>query len=589
MDPGIIIVAANKTGRDDLMPKEKIIQHKMEIITDIKTIMRDGTVLYGDLYKPQGEGKFPAILLRYIFKKENLARNWEIYEPFHFVKAGYAVFIQDVRGTGKSEGELRRFTADGLDGYDTIEWMAEQPWCDGNVGMMGNFYSGFLQFAAAAERPPHLRCICPFQTSVTLNRHNNTRGFMFASHIGWCLSRIIDRMKDGWYDEKTTAKYLPILQEYFDEYPKQVAYRPLKDMPAAQIKEFPLLTEYLDHVILNYDNLDYIHKEGKDMDLSRIEVPVFCCAGWMDTTSNAIIDQHIELVEKGEGLGKNSSILIGPWIAGASMTTDGIELDLGKGTSGYEVGVTERMIEWFNKWMKNTNEYQYAPITLFVMGKNIWRQEHEWPLARTVYKNLYLHSDGNANTRFGDGRLNFDKPEHHEPSDVYMHNPEKPILSQAMGKDARKLEERPDILVYTSEAMEADVEVTGLLEAVLYVSSSAPDTDFMVKVLDVLPDGRAIALSEGATRARYRNSWTPELLEKGKVYKIHVKAGYLSHTFLRGHRIRIEVASSNFMLFDINQNTGVRPGEDPDIEIAVNTIHHRPGAESMLILPVIPE
>ncbi len=574
------------------MPTIENKQFKMETIKNLVTVVRDGTRLYGDLYKPEGEGKYPAILLRFIFKKDNYSRTWEVYDPIRFVKAGYAVFVQDIRGTGVSEGEFLRFTADGKDGYDTIEWMAQQSWCDGNVGMFGNFYAGFLQFAAAAERPPHLRAICPFQTSVTLNRDNNTRGFLFASHIGWCLSRVIDRLKDGWYDEETTAEYLPMLQAYFDEYPKQVAHRPLKEMPAAQIKRFPIIRGYLEQLVIKYDDLDMIHKEGKDMDMSLVEVPVFGCAGWMDVAKNGIIDNHLALMENGTGLAKKSKIMLGPWKPGAGLNTDGVEMDFGEGNSGYEMGVSEKMIEWFDRWMKDGTEDSIEdeyPIHLFVMGKNIWRREKQLPIERTEYTDLYLHSAGEANSRFGNGTLSFEKPEKEEPSDVYMYNPENPVPTQEMGKDSRKLEERADILVYTSEPMENELEVTGLLEAVLYISSSAKDTDFMVKVLDVFPDGKAVFLSDGATRARYRNSWTPELLEKGETYEVRVKAGYTGHTFMKGHRIRIEVTSSNFIKFDNNHNTGVRPGDDMDIEIAVNKIHHTPGACSKLILPVIPE
>ena len=197
------------------MNKEDIQLYEMETVSDLAIKMRDGITLYGDLYRCKTDKPCPVILCRYIFRKEEFARHWAIYEPSYYVKHGYHVFIQDIRGTGKSEGEFLRFTADGKDGYDTIEWLAKQSWCDGNVGMFGNFYAGFLQYAAAYEQPPHLKAICPFQTNVTLNRNNNTRGFLFASHIGWCMSRIIERMKDGWYDQALTDKMLPVFENYF--------------------------------------------------------------------------------------------------------------------------------------------------------------------------------------------------------------------------------------------------------------------------------------------------------------------------------------------------------------------------------------
>lgn len=571
------------------MTREAAAWRRDERITGIPTRMRDGVTLYGDLYKPVGDGRYPAILCRYVFRKENMARNWEFYNPANYTKNGYAVFIQDVRGLGESDGEFVRFTADGPDGYDTIEWMAAQSWCDGNVGMFGHFFSGFLQFAAAAEQPPHLRTICPFQTGVTLNRDNDTRGFMFASHIGWCLSRILDRMKDGRYDEQMTMRLKPQIEAFFANYQQQVKFRPLKDMPAAQCSEFPLLGEYIRHIVDGYDNLDLIHEEGKDLDFSKINVPVFECAGWMDTSHNSTIDQHIGLISHGTGNAGQSELLIGPWTSGESLEAHGVDLSFGNGWTGTEIGIADRMIRWFDRWLKAENPAfaERKPITYFVMGKNEWRSCVNWPPDDVHDEACYLHSGGSANTCSGNGLLDFSPPEGHEAPDKYLYDPDNPVPSCPVGTDAGILESREDILVYTSESLESSLEITGLIKAVLFVSSSASDTDFMVKLLDVFPGGKAVSLSEGATRARYRNSWTPELLEPGTVYEITVKVGYLSHQFAKGHRIRIEITSSNFMKFDYNHNTGLRPGDDPNVAVAVNTIHHGQVAASRILLPVV--
>jgi uncharacterized protein len=563
---------------------------KSELITNIPARMRDGVTLYGDLYKPAGEGRRPAILCRYIFRKENMARSWELYNPYYYTQRGYAVFIQDVRGLGQSEGEFTRFTADGRDGYDTIEWMAEQSWCDGNVGMFGHFYSGFLQYAAALEHPPHLRAICPIQTGVTLNRNNDARGFLFASHIGWCLSRVLDRMDDGRYDDQTVARLRPRIEAFFADYQNQARYRPLREMPAAQFKEFPILGEYIRHIVDGYDDLDLIHEEGKDMDLGGIEVPVLEFAGWMDSAHNSAIDQHLALSRSGAGEARRSELVVGPWTSGEAMAARDVELDFGNDFSGARIGISDRIAKWFDRWLKREEQRDEdpAPIAYFVMGKNAWRASRQWPPINMRYADCYLRSGGGANSASGDGRLSFVPPELEEPSDSYLYNPNRLIPTLPMGRDGKQIEGREDILVYTSDELEADMEITGLIKAALFVSSSAPDTDFMVKLLDVFPDGRAIALSEGAARARYRNSWEAELLEPGFVYEIGVKAGYISYQFAKGHRVRIEVASSNFMKFDYNHNTGRRPGDDPDIIPAINTVHHRPAAASRILLPVVP-
>ncbi len=571
------------------MTREKPIELRMEIITNIPTAMRDGITLYGNLYKAEGNKKCPTILFRYIFKKERAGRNWKIYNPEFYVKAGYNVFVQDVRGTGVSEGEFERFTADGKDGYDTIEWLATQPWCDGNVGMFGNFYAGFLQFAAAAERPPHLKAICPFQTSVVLNRDNNNRGFLFSSHIGWCLSRILERVKEGWYDEELANRLIPQMEVYVANYQKQVLYRPLRDMPAAKFDEFPIFKDYIDHLVVNYDNPDYIHKEGKDMDFSRINVPAFGCAGWFDVSRNSTIDQYLGLIKDGEGLAKESEMLIGPWIPGEAMSTEGIELSFGENSTEEYIGVVQRMIAWFDRWLKGITPAQKKdPIEFFVVGKNIWRSEKEWPLTNTVDKIYYLQSAGRANTCLGNGKLSPNKASVNQKVDSFIYDPNNLVPSLSIGKDASELEKRGDILVYTSEEFTQDTEFSGLASAILYVSSSAVDTDFMVRIMDVLPNGKAVAISDGATRARYRNSWEPELLEHGKVYEVEVKIGYISYTYQKGHKIRIDITSSNFMKFDYNHNTGLRPADDPNIVVAVNTIHHNEIYDSRLILPLIP-
>ena len=207
---------------------------------NVETPMRDGVILRGDLYRPQEQGKYPLLLWRSIFRKNTLARAFQQYVPSYFVQCGYVVFIQDVRGLGESDGEFDRFTADGKDGYDTIEWLAGQDYCDGNIGMIGNYYAGYLQLMAAAEAPPHLKAICPMQTSVSINRDCDNRGFMFYSHVGWCMSRQINRLRDGRYDWETTDKYLPMLLDYIKDYPtRQLLHRPLHDMPAVKNTPFP--------------------------------------------------------------------------------------------------------------------------------------------------------------------------------------------------------------------------------------------------------------------------------------------------------------------------------------------------------------
>jgi putative hydrolase, CocE/NonD family len=362
-------------------------------------------------------------------------------------------------------------------------------------------------------------------------------------------------------------------------------------MPAANIKEFPLLKEYMEHLVKGYDNLELIHKEGKDMDLSRINVPVLGSAGWFDDSRNSTIEQYMELAEKGEGLAKESEIIIGPWEPGENLYTSGLELDFGKSCDKSQQMIAQEMLSWFDRWLKGIMPTKnHRPVRMFCVGPNIWEEANTWPIPGTKDLDLFLSSDGHANTRFGDGLLTLEKEtnagSNRKNTDSYLYNPERLIYTQSMGKDHRKLEEREDILVYTSKELQEDILVTGLIEAKLFISSSALDTDFMVKVLDMPGNDRAIAITEGATRAKYRNSWKEELLTPNEIYDIAVKAGYVNYCFKKGHKIRIEIASSNFMKFDYNHNTGKRVEYDADIICAVNTIHHSGQTPSKIVFPV---
>jgi putative CocE/NonD family hydrolase len=295
----------------------------------------------------------------------------------------------------------------------------------------------------------------------------------------------------------------------------------------------------------------------------------------------------MDLREKGEGLAKESEIIIGPWEGGENFTVGGVELDFGKSCEGSQQFMMQEMLAWFDRWLKGTKAKElHKPIRMFSVGLNRWEETATWPVPVAEEISLFLSSQGKANTRFGDGSLTFQRENNEEKPDHYLYNPEHLIYTQPMGKDHSKLEEREDILVYTSEELQKDILVTGLIEAKLFISSSAEDTDFMVKILDMPKADKAIAITEGATRAKYRNSWTAQLLNPDQVYDITVKAGYVNYSFKKGHRIRIEIASSNFMKFDYNHNTGKRVEYDKDIKCAVNTVYHSEHTPSRIVLPV---
>lgn len=561
----------------------------MRVYYNRPTKMRDGVTLYGDLYLPEKEGSYPAIVIRYMYDKSDIRKQWYIYDPADFVARGYAVFVQDVRGTGESEGDFFPWVADGKDGYDTVEWVAGQEWCDGNVGMMGLSFFGFSQLVAAVERPPHLRAICPFQTGLTLNINNNVRGFVFSSHIGWILSMALARLKKGWYTEQTAKEYIPVIEEYLKNLKEQFKHLPIRDMPAAQIKGFPAIEEYTTHILENFDNPEYYMREGKLINFEDVQVPVFGLAGWMDTTRNGVVDHYLGFLKHGNDVVKQGQkLVLGPWGHGAVLNPGSSEMDFGYEASGKDIGVQEMMIDFFDRYVKGIRNgwEERPPVKIFVIGKNIWRDEWEFPPKRAEKLEMYLHSEGAANSLDGDGVLNFQPPDD-EPCDSYDYDPKNPVPTLPAMTDHRVVQKRGDVLVYTSPPLEKMIEVTGLPKLILHVSSSARDTDFCGKLLDVFPDGRAISIGDGGIRARYRNSWEPEYLSPSEKYEIEIPLEYISYAFLPGHRIRIEVTSSNFPKFDFNHNTGKRPAEDIDLVVANNCVYHEASMQSRLVLPVI--
>ena len=536
---------------------------------NVETPMRDGVILRGDLYMPAEQGAFPLLLWRTIFRKNTLPRAFGQYDPAYFVRRGYAVFIQDVRGLGESDGEFDRFTADGKDGYDTIEWLAAQDFCDGNVGMIGNYFAGYLQLMAAAEKPPHLKALCPMQTSATLNRDCDNRGFLFYSHIGWCMSRLISRLRDGRYDEETTRKYLPLLLDYIRDYPtRQLLHRPLRDMPALRDTPFAILKDYYRHLVEGYDDFDLIHKEGRDMDLRAVRVPAFYVSGWYDSSRTPMIE-HCRVQREN---GTDSRVLVAPWQPGEAPARADSALETGETA----VDIQLETAQWFDHWLKGGPKPAQKPYRYYDIAANTVWESDAWSGGEDALRAWYL-ADG--------GRL-LDAAPAGESADSYTHDPAHPLRYAGYGPAGKLRPSQPDTLRCVSEPVPDALPIRGLARAELYLSSDAKDADVAVRLLDVAPDGSAFAVCDGATRARYRNGWTPEPLESGNIYPVEVLLGYVCYTVRAGHRLALEIAGSAFPKYDVNYGTAVRPPEDTQSVISHNRIHGGGEAPSRLLLPL---
>lgn len=545
-------------------------QPTMRVAFDTEIPMRDGVTLRGDLYRPDTAEKVPALLIRTVFSKDLFGRCFGQYDPSWFVRRGYAVYIQDVRGLGRSDGEFDRFTADGKDGYDTVEYLARQPWCDGGVGMMGSYFSGYLQIMAATEEPPHLKAMIPMQTSVSINRDCDNRGFLFYSHIGWCMSRLINRLRAGRYGAQITAEYLPRLLDYIRDYPeRQLKALPLTEMPAVKDTPFPLLKDYFRHLVAGYDDLALLHKEGRDMDMTTIRVPALYVSGWYDSSRTPLIDH----CRSQRAAGVDSRVLIAPWQPGEPPARADGALETGV----YAVDLQEEMTRWFDHWLKGGPAPDSPAYRFGDMATGEWFGADAWPCDGEATEQWYFRQDGGLSQT----------PPEASGCAAYTHDPMSPLPYRPFGNAGQWRRDADDRrAVFLSEPIPSPRELLGLVRAEVCLSSDAKDADVMLSLSAIDPDGRRFVICDGATRARYREDWTPRLLETGRTYRLEVLLGHIHYTIPAGARLMVEIAGSAFPKYDVNHGTGHPPATDTDWTASHNRIHFGPGCASGIRLPL---
>ncbi len=561
------------SGSDSIEPADG---RDCRILRNVKVPMRDGTKLSTTVYLPLGEGPFPIVLVRTAYNRVG------IYDPF-LIKHGMALVVQDCRGRYDSQGEFYPFIHEADDGFDTLEWVGRQQWCNGEIGMFGDSYLAATQFHAAVTGNKFLRVLNPrFMAGDCWKRAYYCDGaFSLALTWSWLCFEAASRTSE--------ANMMPLL-----------------DVPEL-LRKLPILS--LDEVSgagrVNYYR-DYVEHSSYDEHwkvlnirdrYNLFDMPVFLIGGWYDNYAAETVANFLGLRKHAPTpeLRRSHRMLIGPWTHGINPTSVLGELDFGENSLA-ENDATHRWLDCILH-DRDPSEFQHAPIRIFVMGLNEWRDEYEWPLARTRYVNYYLHKCGG---------LSPEKPQV-EPPDRYTYDPEDPVPTlggnHSIGLynpglydfvkpgpfDQRPLEVRPDVLVYTSDILEQDTEVTGPIVLKLYAASSTPDTDFVARLTDVHPDGRSINITEGVIRARFREDvWgKPKLLEPNRVYEFSIDMQVTSNLFKKGHRIRVYVTSSSFPLWDRNLNTGNDPGTDTEMQTANQTIYHDRGRPSHILIPVV--
>lgn len=566
--------------------------YAVKVERDISAKMRDGVALRADIYRPDADGKFPVLLQRTPYNKTG----WSMNFAYLAAARGYVVVIQDVLGRYTSEGDWYPFIHEAEDGYDTVEWVAALPYSDGRVGMFGGSYVGATQMLAATAHPPHLAGICP---GVTASNYHDGWTYQGGAFEQW----FDESWGSGLAQDTLNRSVQKATNARIGEDVLPLATYPLFNLPAPGVVNAstpslaPYFLDWLAHP--SYD--DYWKRLNLEDHYPDIRVPALHIAAWYDIFLGGSLRNYTGLKARAATeearKGQRLLVTIGGHAGGGRKIG---ELDFGPEAAKYEEN--DATLRWYDFLFKGTqNEFATGkPVTIFVMGPNQWREEDDWPLARAKNTRYFLHSQGAANSSRGNGSLSTSAPAS-EPADKFTYAPGKPVpttggplccdaVHLAPGpKDQRAVEERDDVLIYSTPSLEHDLEVTGPVRLEFFASSSAVDTDFTAKLVDVYPDGSAINIAEGILRAKYRDSQeTSTLLTPGKVYSLGIDLWATSNVFRAGHRIRLEVSSSNFPRFDRNLNTGESAATSAKWASATNTILHDAAHPSALLLSVVP-
>jgi len=566
--------------------------------------MRDGTTLRADVYRPSTSQPVPVILVRTQYGKEAAQIQPSRYQrPDWFASHCYLVVIQDIRGQFASGGTFSEFINDRNDGYDSVEWAATLPGSSGKVGMYGSSYVGATQWLAAETAPPHLATIVPANTGS--DYYDGWTYENGAFRLNFIEPWVMDTIALSAAKNRGDTEVAQQLTQDFKDIATWLRYAPYRSFPPFHPGAGAVAPYFYDWVAHRTDG-PYWQRWEPQRYYSTINIPVLDVEGWYDAFLTGGVRNFTGMVSSGgSALARtNQRIVIGPWDHIGWGRPDSTVAPMLKQI--WPVGnspINELMLAWWDHFLKGIdNGVSNGPtINYFEMGANVWKTASAWPLPGTQWASYYLSSGGHASSVRGDGQLVTSPPATGQQPDTYDYDPRNPVPSvgghsccAAPGGsqgpyDQRSVEQRPDVLVYTTPPLPTDTEVTGPITVTLYASSSAPDTDWTAKLVDVHPDSTAVNLNNGIQRASFRESSSaPTLIEPGKVYQYTITVWPTSNLFRTGHRIRLEISSSDFPQFDPNPNTGSWLGESTATQVAHQTVLHDAQHPSALVLPVIP-
>lgn len=564
---------------------------------NVPATMRDGTVLFADVYRPVEPGSYPVLLMRLPYNK-SLGMASVYGPPSAYAAQCYIVVIQDVRGQYTSGGTFYPFRHEPEDGYDSVEWAATLSDSNGKVGMYGFSYVGATQWLAAIKAPPHLAAIAPGHTSSDYYDGWSYEGgaFSLAFKESWPSASLATGTVRRLGDQSAVDKLAKAQSEIWSTY----SYLPIKSYPWLS-SERPEAGSYFFDWVKHSDRDDYWRQWSIRERWGDVKVPALNLAGWYDVFLNGSVENFAGMRRQGgsDVAKSGQKLIVRPYVHIPWDTKSG-DVDFGPEAANKTL---EQQVRFFDYWLKGkANGVDKDPaVRVFVMGANTWREADDWPIPGTRFTTYYLRSQGQANSLYGNGQLTTEPPAANEPADRFVYDPANPVPSKGghscctapvapVGPyDQTDIEKRADVLVYSTPPLTEPVEVTGPITVKLYAASSAPDTDWTAKLVDVRPDGKVINLNNGIIRASKRNALDrSEPIEPGKVYEYTISVFPTSNLFKAGHQIRLEISSSNFPHYDRNLNTGARFGDDAQMVVARQTVFHDASRQSHVVLPIMP-
>ena len=541
----------------------------VEIEQRVELTTADGVRLISDVYRPRTPERTPTILVRIPLDRTLLNSAFAGTVGRMWAERGYAVVIQGTRGRYGSSGRHTPFVDERRDGIETLRWIARQPWYDGRIGMWGGSYFGYTQWVLADQTDPGLSALLIQICSSDLYRMFYPGGaFSLESALYWALRSRGDR------DDPPSAETLD----------RGVAGLPLRDAANRTAEDVPFFNDWVDHP----ERDDYWIAVDGDSRPERLQAPVLLMAGWYDPFLPTMLDDFVRIRRSARrGVAGASRLVVGPW-----AHAETVALPSSASPRNYRLESFAPTVPWFDAHLRPSAppDHGAAPVRLYVMGDDVWRDESEWPLSRARLTPYYLRSQGHANGVEGNGALTLEPATAPEPADRYVYDPSAPVPSaggamigpRAGIKPQNAVEARHDVLVYSTAPLATDVEVTGPVTLILYVSTTASSTDFTGKLVDVHPSGSAYNVSDGILRRVY----DPGSLERPT--EIRIELWPTSMVFKKSHRIRFEISSSNYPRFDRNPNTGRRIATETELVVAHQAVHHGPDSPSRLILPIVP-